>query len=699
MRAFNVKQRLLMVALLPAALLAIALGIYFTWAGVRSLDQELRQRGLAMVRYLAPVCEYGVLSGQITALQGYTQAAARQPAVKAVLVVGSGGRILATSGHVSLGADEMRRALPQPVMLVQTASTLAFGAPIVRSVADVDDLFNEESARKPEGAGEEIGRVFVELDPDEVYDRQRNLLMRSFLLVLVGLGMTAGFALFAANRAAQPLNRLVAAVRAMSGGQYQTRVDTGTPGEIGVLEQGFNEMAQRVEEVHRDLHWRIEEATAHLAFQARHDSLTNLINRREFESRLEEAIETVQKGGVEICILFMDLDRFKQVNDTSGHLAGDELLRQLARLLQGRLREKDTVARLGGDEFGVILPDCPQENALQVAEDICRLVSNFRFVWQNQMFGIGISVGLVRIGNDMKTVASVLSAGDAACYVAKDEGGNHVHVHSGDGLPEQVPTRERWRDRIEQALHERRLRCDATPIRSLVASDDSPWQLAELGLSLNEARGTEITAAVFGTIAERAGLATLVDLRATEVALDMLAAARSHDAFPSLLLLVPLSAASIKSAGNTDRLLDLIRAHSCRAGLCLALPEEAVVRNIGEAGLLCAALHDAGCKVALTDFGGWLASFNHLDVVRPELIRLNRSLTDDLRRHRSAYALLRAIQEISVDRGIRTIADAVDDTVAVTALRELGIHYAQGRAIAPVEPVAAWLEGEVLRAG
>ncbi len=699
MRALSVKQRLLIVALLPATLLAIVLGIYFTHAGVSSLDNELRQRGLAMVRYLAPVCEYGVLSGQISTLQGYTQAAARQPAVKAVMVLGANGRVLATNGRVSLSADDMRRSLSGPEIVAQGERWLAFGAPILRSAADVDELFNQEALGKPESGDQVIGKVFVEVDSNEVYNRQRELLVRSSLLVLVGLGLAAVFALYTANRAADTLNRLVDAVRAMSAGHYQTRVEARTTGEIGVLERGFNDMAQHIEEVHRDLHWRIEQATAHLAFQARHDSLTNLINRREFETRLKEAIEAVQNGGVEICILFMDLDRFKQVNDSSGHLAGDELLRQLARLLQGRLREKDTLARIGGDEFAVILPDCRQENALQVAEDLCRLVGNFRFVWQNQLFSIGISIGLVRIGTEMKTVAAVLSAGDAACYIAKDEGGNHVFVHTGEGLPDHMPTRERWRERIEAALYERRLRCDVMPIRPLGEHAADDWQLAEIGLTLDEPRGGEITAPVFSDIAERAGLATLVDQRAAEVALDMLTVARTSAGGSRLVFLVPLSAASVKSPGNIELLLNVIRRHEARSGLCLALPEDAVIRNIGEAGLLCAALHDAGCKVALTDFGGWLASFNHLDVVRPEVIRINRGLTDDLQRHKSAAALVRAIQEISVDRGIRTIAEGVDNAIGLTGLRELGIHYAQGRAVAPVEPILEWMEGEVLRAG
>ena len=695
MMPFNVRQRLLLVALLPASLLAIVLTAYFTFISIDALDKELRQRGLAMVRYLAPISEYSMLSGQIDSLQNQAQAAARQPAVKAVLMISRDGRILAVSGRVSLSADQLRRPLEEPVLVAQGEQWIGYGAPIVRSTTEVDDLFTpkEQSPVK----AEVIGKIFVEIDTSEVFSRQQNLLARGLLILLGGLALAAAYANRIAARATEPLMRLVDAVHDMTSGKYEVRVPAVSAGEFGVLERGFNEMAANIEGGHRDMKTRIEEATAHLAFQARHDALTGLINRREFEACLEQSISAVQSGAVETTMLFLDLDHFKAVNDTSGHLAGDELLRQLSRLFQGRLRDKDTFARIGGDEFGIVLPDCNQENALRVADDLCAIAGNYRFVWQDQVFSIGVSIGLVKIEPAMRNITDILAAGDAACYLAKDAGRNRVHIHTPIGIIDRLPNGERWRERIERALRERHVRCDVVPIRPLV-SGDAFCQMADIGITLEERRGVPITAPVFRDMAERAGLAQAVDERALEIALDTLTQISVRNSQCSPTLLVPLSLSSLKLRGSPEYLTAILeRRKYSGKGLCLVLSEEAVIRHIGEAGVLCAALRQYGCKIALTDFGGWLASFNHLDVILPDLIRINRSLTNDLRRHKSAIALVRAIQDISLDRGISTIAESVDDPGALETLRTLGIHYVQGLAVAPAEPLEAWLEGGIMR--
>lgn len=697
----DVKQRLLVVALLPATLLAVAMAAYFIHAGVSALDSELRQRGEAMVRYLAPASEYGVLSGQIDLLQTQAQAAVKQSAVKAVLVLGRDGRILAVSGRVSLSADDLRRPLAEPSLVTQSDRWIGFGAPIVRSLAEVDGPFNQESAVAAVRKSGPIGKVFVEMDCSEVFAKQQALLIRSLLIVLAGLALAAAYAIRVASRAVAPLNRLVSAVSEMSTGNYQARVPAITDGEFGVLENGFNDMAMHIEGSHREMQWRIEEATAHLAFQARHDALTNLINRREFEVRLEQTIAAVHSGGIEVSVLLMDLDHFKLVNDTSGHLAGDELLRQLARLFQGRLREKDSLARIGGDEFAIILPDCSQVSALRVAEEICQLTTNYRLVWQEQVFRVGVSIGLVMIGDEMRAVNDVLSAADAACYAAKDTGRNCVHVHTSIAPTESRISDGRWHEKIKAALDERRLRCDVTPIRPLLAGGVghvSDCSLADVSISPDGQSGMPLTAPIFRDMAERAGLAQRVDDCALAMVLEALSLVSTHAMVCAPILLLPLSVSTIKSSESPKHIASLLKLHSRTSqGLCVVLPEDAVIRHIGEAGVLCAALREAGCKVALTDFGGWLASFNHLDVVCPDLIRINVGLTHDLHRNRSAAALVRAIQEISVDRGIYTIAEGVDDAESLAVLQELGINYIQGRAVAPVEPLEAWIEGGVLR--
>ncbi|MGH8210818.1 MAG: diguanylate cyclase domain-containing protein, partial [Steroidobacteraceae bacterium] len=159
-----------------------------------------------------------------------------------------------------------------------------------------------------------------------------------------------------------------------------------------------------------------------MSYQATHDALTGLVNRREFERRLEEAIESGHRGDGQHILCYLDLDRFKVVNDTSGHLAGDSMLREVAKVLRDAVRDSDTVGRLGGDEFGMLLMGCPLEKANQIADDVCRAVGAYRFVWKDKIFNIGVSIGLIEISRESGALAELLAAADSACYVAKKQG-------------------------------------------------------------------------------------------------------------------------------------------------------------------------------------------------------------------------------------------------------------------------------------
>lgn len=420
MNQFTLRHRLLLLTLLPSALIAIALVAYFTLSGMRTLEDELRSKGLATVRYLAPICEYSIIAGQIESLYGLAQATVQDSDVKAAIIVNQKGRVIAVSGRVSLTSESLRSALGEPAIVAETDNQIAFGAPIRRSLQEVDAIF--EMPATPET----IGHVFVEFDKSELAARQHELLLHGLLIVLLGLAVLAVLAIAMADNLARPVIRLAEAVSAMSLGRLDTRVAVVSSGELGRLESGFNEMASRIEEAHQSLLTRIEEATAQLADQARRDELTGLFNRREFEHRLAQALELVHAGGEESAVLFIDLDRFKPVNDACGHLAGDELLRQISLLFQGCLREDDTLARLGGDEFGIILNNSSGGRARQVAEDIRSLTGAFRFVWQDKIFTIGASIGLTPINRRVRNIDELLAAGDSARHRAKDSGRNQV---------------------------------------------------------------------------------------------------------------------------------------------------------------------------------------------------------------------------------------------------------------------------------
>ena len=690
----NLRHRLLALALLPAAVLAIVLVAYFTFSGMKALDAELRERGMAVIRYLAPVSEYGVISGNLESLQSLAQATVQQPGVKAAIVINRAGRTLAVSGRVSLSSEQLRSVPSAPGVVAEQASWIAFGAPIQRTLADPDVLFDPAGSKS---TADLIGQLFVEFDKTEVANRQQELLWRGLLIIGIGLLLLAVLAIAMADTLIQPVERLVQAVRGMTNGNFDTRVAATSSAEFGELERGFNDMAARIAEVHQTMQERIEEATAQLAFQARHDPLTGLVNRREFEARLETTIAAAQAGGGESTLLFIDLDRFKPVNDTCGHLAGDDLLRQISRLLQGRLREEDTLARLGGDEFGVILHNCVGSRALQVAEGFCTLVAAYRFIWQDKIFSVGASIGLSTIGRHTHNVAEALAAGDAACYAAKEEGRNRVHVQKTSEAHNRRQVEHPWHDRISKALEENRLLFDASPLQRLDGGGDG-LHFVEICGRLDDRSAPSVPMSVLIDAADRCDLAPAIDRRILEAAIAALARAQSHARH--LRCLVPLSAASIRDPNTARSIAAILERHGVPgSSLCLQLAEASAVQHATQTIDLCTAARNLGCHIVLGEFGGGFTSFSHLHAIRPDCVKISRSLTRDIASSRSAHALIRAIQEVTHDLAIESIAEGVDDLATAKLFEELGITYGQGRVIAPIEPFDNWVEGAVIRGG
>lgn len=694
MNHLTLRHRLLFLTLLPSALIAVALVVYYTLSGISTLEGELRLKGLATVRYLAPISEYGIIAGQVESLHGLAQATVQESGVKAAVVVNQKGRTIAVSGRVSLSAEELRNALGEPRLVAETDHWIAFGAPVKRSTTDTDLFFDPPSNTGKSSTPEIIGYIFVELDKTELADKQRELVMRGLMIVLFGMLVLAALAITMADNLARPVMRLVQAVNGMSSGKLETRVPTTSSGELGVLENGFNQMASRIEEVHLSMQARIEEATAQLAFQARHDALTGLLNRREFEHRLEKALASVQAGDEEFSVIFADLDRFKQVNDTCGYLAGDELLRQIALLFQGRLREDDTLARLGGDEFSIILANCTGARARQVAEDLCGLASAYRFIWQDKVFAIGASIGVTTVTRKVRNINEILAAGDAACHRAKESGRNRVCEQEVVQAQDRRQENSNWASRIAIALSEDRLLIEAIPLRSLQVSMGG--HTVALTARLNEPGQPPVTLAALIDAAERYDLAPAIDRRLIDCAVAALARARLQQR--SLYCLVPLSRSSISSRETVDYIAHSLTTHNLPGDrLCFVFSEDILTHQTSQAIEFSRQMKSLRCQIGLEDFGGGLSSFSHLRSIYPGYVKLSRSLTRDLGGSRASTALLRAVQEITADQHIRSIAEDVDDLETLDQLRDLGIDYAQGKAIAPNEPFDVWFEGAVMR--
>jgi diguanylate cyclase (GGDEF)-like protein/PAS domain S-box-containing protein len=407
-----------------------------------------------------------------------------------------------------------------------------------------------------------------------------------------------------------------------------------------------------------------------MLYLARHDSLTGLINRRELERQLEAAIASAA-GGRHHCLCYLDLDEFKLVNDSCGHVAGDELLRQLTALLAAHVRETDLLARLGGDEFGVLLRDCTLKGAAVAAENLCRIVRQFRFSWEDRVFEVGVSIGVVPITADSGTLSQVLSAADAACYVAKEQGRNRVHLYQPDdrAIAERYGEMQ-WVHRIQRGFEDRRFRLYSQPIRPLGSGE----AMAEILLRLLGEDGEPLSTPSFIAAAERYHLIRTIDRWVVEEALATIARRGGSGVFT-----INLSGQSLGDPAFLDFVLEKVREGAVPPRrLCFEITETASIANLGRARQFIAALKEVGCRFVLDDFGSGLSSFAYLRSLPVDFLKIDGEFVRHLTTDPVQRALVQSIHQVGHLMGLVTIAESVEDEATCTALREIGVDYCQG---------------------
>lgn len=429
-----------------------------------------------------------------------------------------------------------------------------------------------------------------------------------------------------------------------------------------------------------------------LKYQAKHDALTGLVNRYEFERRLKELLSDSRKNHTRHALLYMDLDHFKVINDTCGHDAGDELLRQLGHVLRGRTASTDTLARLGGDEFAVLLWNRDLDEATAAAHDLHRVINEFRFVWRDARFGISVSIGVVAIEHSTEDIAALLSAADTACYSAKEEGPKHVHVYQPDD--KEVIRRYQemgWIAKIDKALEEKRFELFYQRIIPInTAEHDSPdrGDHYELLLRMRDENGQIVRPAAFLPAAERYKYATKLDRWVVEFAFQWLVR------IPRLLdrlsmCSINLSGHSISGNDFLYYLLDQIEKTSIPpAKLCFELTETATITNLVGATELINELRSRGCRFALDDFGTGLSSFEYLKNLPVDFIKIDGQFISNIADDSVNYTMVKSINDIAKVMDKETIAEFVDSEAALATLREIGIDYAQGNIIAEPKPLS-----------
>lgn len=413
-----------------------------------------------------------------------------------------------------------------------------------------------------------------------------------------------------------------------------------------------------------------------LSYQARHDALTGLINRRELEDHLSSVLrEAWHNSDSEHCLLYLDLDQFKVINDTCGHSAGDELLKRVAAILQQHTRSADRLARLGGDEFCILLNDCPQQRGEQIAETLRSAISEFRFIWRDRTFGVSASIGLVRIDGRSENMAAVLSAADVACYAAKEAGRNRVSVYRGEAA--LIQHREmQWVSRITQACEDDRLSLFYHPIVAVHGNEQRSH--FELLLRMRDPYGKLVPPNSFIPAAERYNLMPMIDRWVVRHALGELAQ-RADDQGDAYTLSINLSGSSLSDPDFLGFLAQQMDSHQLAPGaVCFEITETSAITNLEQVIAFMSALRELGCLFSLDDFGSGLSSFAYLKDLPVDFLKIDRHFVRNIVHDVIDRSMVAAINQVGHVMGLRTIAEGVESRAVYEALKESGIDLAQG---------------------
>jgi diguanylate cyclase (GGDEF)-like protein/PAS domain S-box-containing protein len=435
---------------------------------------------------------------------------------------------------------------------------------------------------------------------------------------------------------------------------------------------------------------RLRALAQQLSWQASHDALTGLVNRRELERRLSKLLESAHGQGRQHVLLYIDLDNFKIVNDSCGHAAGDELLRNLTKLMGTRIRGSDTLARVGGDEFAALLETCPLDQGLRIANGIREVVRDFRFVREGKSFTVGASIGLVPIDAGSGAIADVLTAADACCYEAKNKGRDRVQVHRPQpsvqreaGEPQMISRLSNAFENGDFVLHQQYIR----PLKEAVSSPHF-----EVLVRLRGSDGDLIPPMAFIPAAERYNLLTAIDRFVITELLRVLAA-RNRSGMPQMapdagMYSVNLSGPSIDDSSFPDFLRRQLAKFPVPPHLlCFEVTETTAISNLTKAAELMHELKAMGCRFALDDFGIGMSSFAYLKYLPVDFLKIDGTFVRDMASDEMDCAIVEAINRIAHILGMQTVAEIVEDQATLDKLYEIGVDYAQGFHIARPEPL------------
>ena len=701
MKNLGIKTRVIFLGTIPALLFAMILAGYAISNVFGLLNQSLSDRGRIIASQLAPAAEYGVISGNKIILQSLAQQAlSNEQDLRTVLVVDKQNRILALSGR-ELPEETINNLMRNNLKELKLKDGIIFTSPIRRSVVEIDDFTNQNDGEldfKKQNAELEVGRVYVQLSNLTLQNLKQDLITKILLISLFGLVLSALIAWWIGRNITKPIQEIAYAVNKVGEGLFAHTIIENSSGELKTLQKGFNSMATSLKHAYELMQDKINDATSMLTHQAQHDDLTGLINRREFEVRLERSLKSVHENGAQHVFCYLDLDQFKLVNDTCGHSAGDELLRQVSVLLANRMRDRDTLARLGGDEFGLLLENCSLADANQITNSLLKLVQDYRFINEDKIFNIGVSIGLVVINANFDNVSDIIHAADMACYSAKNAGRNQSFLFSsGDIEVKQRRSAVEAISDITDEIDDEQFMLYCQPIVPLSSPDSSKvpqqhhYEILIRKISLD---GNIMLPTTFIPSAERYLLMPNIDRWVIK------------NTFSTYRKLLNMSGEkcnyvfSINLSGTSlgdKSLLGYIREQFVIYAIppeciCFEITETAAIVNLKNTISLFSALRKLGCSFALDDFGSGMSSFMYLKNFEVDYLKIDGSFVKDMHENKIDHAMVRSIHSVAEAMNIKTVAEFVENKAILKELKNIGVHYGQGLYLGEPVPIKKLIE-------
>lgn len=691
MNNIGIKSRVMLLGTLPALLFVIILAGYATSNIFDILNQSLSDRGRIVASQLAPASEYGVISGNRIVLQRLVQQVlTNEPDLKTILVEDSQGQVLALSGP-ELPKTLISALRNNNIQETKLDNSLIVTAPIYRSLVEVDDFSapSRSDAKDTDNSDQlKIGQVYVELSNQNLQIIKRDLIIKISIIGVLGLMLSAFVAWRIGRNITKPIQEIAHAVNKVGDGILAQTIIENSSGELKTLQKGFNSMSTSLKQAYDLMQVRIDDATTMLRYQAQHDDLTGLINRREFEIRLGRSLNSVYVNNAQHVLCYLDLDQFKLVNDTCGHAAGDELLRQVSVLLVNRMRERDTLARLGGDEFGLLIENCSLIDASQITNAILKLIRDYRFIYEDKIFNIGVSIGIVVIDTSFENTSEIIHAADSACYSAKKAGRNQSFLFSaGDVEVKQHKRSVEAISDITDEIDDTQFVLYCQPIISL--SPTAPQrQHYEILIRKINIDGNIMLPTTFIPSAERYHLMPNIDrwvIKNTFIAYRELLN-KSQEAC-DYIFSINLSGTSL----GDKSLLGFIREQFSIYAIpperiCFEITETAAIVNLKNTISLFTALRGLGCSFALDDFGSGMSSFTYLKNFDVDYLKIDGSFVKEMHLNRIDHAMVRSIHSVAEAMNIKTVAEFVENEIILNELKTIGVHYGQGLYLgSPVE--------------